>query len=116
MYPKCIGVADPKTDSNLIGKELPTLCASLFYVGTGGFYRIQGNRKKIVLKTTKNTKGTCHKAYAPIGVQIARLKPTGGKDSGGEIVRMKYRISQYKSKVLGPQTATYSFLRTFSLD
>lgn len=72
--------------------------------------------KKIVLKTTKNTKGTCHKAYAPIGVQIARLKPTGGKDSGGEIVRMKYRISQYKSKVLGPQTATYSFLRTFSLD
>lgn len=114
--PKCIGVADPKTDSNLIGKELPTLCASLFYVGTGGFYRIQGNRKKIVLKTTKNTKGTCHKAYAPIGVQIARLKPTGGKDSGGEIVRMKYRISQYKSKVLGPQTATYSFLRTFSLD
>ena len=62
------------------------------------------------------TKGTCHKAYAPIGVQIARLKPTGGKDSGGEIVRMKYRISQYKSKVLGPQTATYSFLRTFSLD
>lgn len=114
--PKCIGVADPKTDSNLIGKELPTLCASLFYVGTGGFYRIQGNRKKIVLKTTKNTKGTCHKAYAPIGVQIARLKPTGGKDSGGEIVRMKYRISQYKSKVLGPQTATYSFLHTFSLD
>lgn len=114
--PKCIGVADPKTDSNLIGKELPTLCASLFYVGTGGFYRIQGNRKKIVLKTTKNTKGTCHKAYAPIGVQIARLKPTGGKDSGGEIVRMKYRISQYKSKVLGPQTATYAFLRTFSLD
>lgn len=114
--PKCIGVADPKTDSNLIGKELPTLCASLFYVGTGGFYRIQGNRKKIVLKTTKNTKGTCHKAYAPIGVQMARLKPTGGKDSGGEIVRMKYRISQYKSKVLGPQKATYSFLRTFSLD
>ncbi len=44
--PKCIGVADPKTDSNLIGKELPTLCASLFYVGHGGFYRMQGSRKK----------------------------------------------------------------------
>ena len=63
--PKCIGVADPKTDSNLIGKELPTLCASLFYVGHGGFYRMQGSRKKIVLKSTTNSKGTCHKAYAP---------------------------------------------------
>lgn len=117
--PKCIGVADPKTDSNLIGKELPTLCASLFYVGTGGFYRIQGNRKKIVLKTTKNTKGTCHKAYAPIGVQIARLKPTGGKDSGGEIVRMKYRISQrpmYKGQPSHNSIYAYTWERSFSLE
>ncbi len=110
--PKCIGVADAKTDSNLIGKELPTLCASLFYVGTGGFCRMQGSRKKIVLKTTSNTKGTCHKAYAPIGVQIARLKPTGGKDSGGEIVRMKYRVSQRK----GSRMAPYVWVRSFSIE
>ncbi len=110
--PKCIGVADAKTDSNLIGKELPTLCASLFYVGTGGFCRMQGSRKKIVLKTTSNTKGTCHKAYAPIGVQIARLKPTGGKDSGGEIVRMKYRVSQRKGSRMSP----YVWVRSFSIE
>ena len=117
--PKCIGVADTKTDSNLIGKELPTLCGSLFYVGAGGIYRIQGSRKKIVLKTTKNIKGTCHKAYAPIGVQIARLKPTGGKDSGGEIVRMKYRISQRPMKNSQSSQSTvyaYTWERTFSLE
>lgn len=113
--PKCIGVADPKTDSNLIGKELPTLCASLFYVGHGGFYRMQGSRKKIVLKSTTNSKGTCHKAYAPIGVQIARLKVTGGKDSGGEIVRMKYRVSQRRTKSASG-VVSYGWLRSFSLE
>lgn len=117
--PKCIGVADPKKDSNLIGKELPTLCASLFYVGKGNYYRIQGSRKKVVLKTTKNTKGSCHKAYAPIGVQIARLKPTGGKDSGGEIVRMKYRVSQcplYKGQHTAGSIYGYAWERSFSLE
>ncbi len=111
--PKCIGVDDAKTDSNLIGKELPTLCDSLFYAGHDGIYRMQGSRKKIVLKTTTNTKGTCHRAYAPIGVQIARLNPAGGKDSGGEIVRMKYRVSQrrYKSST---GVVTYGWLRSFS--
>lgn len=113
--PKCIGVAAPKTDSNLIGKELPTLCASLFYVGHGGFYRMQGSRKKIVLKSTTNSKGTCHKAYAPIGVQIARLKATGGKDSGGEIVRMKYRVSQRRTKSASG-VISYGWLRSFSLE
>lgn len=115
FVPKCIGVADPKTDSNLIGKELPTLCASLFYVGHGGFYRMQGSRKKIVLKSTTNSKGTCHKAYAPIGVQIARLKATGGKDSGGEIVRMKYRVSQRRTKSASG-VISYGWLRSFSLE
>lgn len=113
--PKCIDVADRATDSNLIGKEMPTLCASLFYAGRGGFYRMQGSRKKIVLKSTKNGKGTSHRAYAPIGVQIARLKPTGGKDSGGEIVRMKYRVSQRKFKSPGG-TVSYGWLRSFSIE
>lgn len=117
--PKCIGVADPKTDSSLIGKELPTLCASLFYVGHGGIYRMQGSRKKIVLKSTTNKKGTCHKAYAPIGVQIARLKPKGGKDSGGEIVRLKYRVSQrplYKGQHTASGIYGYAWERSFSLE
>lgn len=113
--PKCTAVADPKTDSNLIGKELPTLCSSLFYAGQGGSYRMQGSRKKIVLKSTTNKKGTCHKAYAPIGVQIARLKAAGGKDSGGEIVRMKYRVSQRRGKTQGG-AVTYSWARSFSLE
>lgn len=113
--PKCLSVKDSAKDGNLVGKELPGLCASLFYVGHGGYYRMQGSRKKIVLKTTPNSKGTCHRAYAPIGVQIARLNPTGGKDSGGEIVRMKYRVSQRRSKS-SAGVVSYSWMRTFSLE
>lgn len=113
--PKCIAVADPKADGNLIGKEMPTLCASLFYQGADGNCRIQGSRKKMVLKNQSNKKGTQHRGYAPIGVQIARLKTTGGKDAGGEIVRMKYRISQRKSKNAAG-TVFYSWLRSFSVE
>lgn len=113
--PKCVAVADPKTDGNLIGKEMPTLCATLFYQGANGFCRIQGSRKKMVLKNQNNKKGTQHRGYASIGVQIARLKPTGGKDSGGEIARMKYRISQTRSKN-DAGTVFYSWKRSFSVE
>lgn len=113
--PKCVAVADSKTDGNLIGKEMPTLCASLFYQGANGFCRIQGSRKKMVLKNQANKKGTQHRGYAAIGIQIARLKPTGGKDSGGEIARMKYRISQRKSKNASG-AVLYSWTRSFSVE
>lgn len=113
--PKCVAVADSKTDGNLIGKEMPTLCASLFYQGANGFCRIQGSRKKMVLKNQANKKGTQHRGYASIGIQIARLKPTGGKDSGGEIARMKYRISQRKSKNASG-AVLYSWTRSFSVE
>lgn len=113
--PKCVAVANQRADGDLIGKEMPTLCASLFYQGANGFCRIQGSRKKMVLKNQSNKKGTQHRGYASIGVQIARLKPTGGKDSGGEIVRMKYRISQRKSKNASGAVA-YSWMRSFSVE
>lgn len=112
--PKCIAVADSKTDGNLIGKELPGLCASLFYVASDGSFRIQGVRKKIVLKNAPHKKGMQHSGYAPIGLQIARLNTVGGKDSGGEIVCMKYRIRQQKVKV--KNTVNYVFRRTFSVE
>lgn len=113
--PKCVAVADPKADGNLIGKEMPTLCAPLFYQGENGFSRIQGSRKKIVLKSQPNKKGLQHRGYAPIGIQIARLKSTGSKDSGGEIARMKYRISQRKSKNASG-AVLYSWVRSFSIE
>lgn len=114
--PKCIAVADKAKDGNLIGKEMPTLCASLFYVGADGMNRVQGVRKKLILKSTANKKGTAHRAFVPIGVQIARLKPTGGKDSGGEIVRMKYRVSQEGHRDPKTKKLSYSWRRTFSQD
>lgn len=112
--PKCISVKDTVMDHNLIGKEMPTLCASIFYVGADGIYRVQGSRKKLVLKSTAAKKNVCHRAYAQIGVQIARLNPTGGKDSGGEIVRMKYRISQ--RKITNGGRSIYSWVRSFSAE
>lgn len=112
--PKCVGVRDPAKDHNLIGKEMPTLFSSLFYVGVDGTYRIQGSRKKLVLKSTTAKKGSCHRGFASIGVQIARLNPTGGKDSGGEIVRMKYRITQSKSTSSG--RIIYNWTRRFTID
>lgn len=76
--PKCIGVADPKTDSNLIGKELPTLCASLFYVGTGGFYRIQGNRKKNSAENDQE-----HQRNVPQGLCAYRRTDSQAQAHGG---------------------------------
>lgn len=69
----------------------------------------------MLLKNLSNKKGTQHRGYAPIGVQIARLKPTGGKDAGGEIVRMKYRVSQRRSKNAAG-TVFYSWMRSFSVE
>lgn len=77
--PKCIGVADPKTDSNLIGKELPTLCASLFYVGTGGFYRIQGNRKKNSAENDQE-----HQRNVPQGLCAYRRTDSQAQAHGGQ--------------------------------
>lgn len=119
--PKCIGVADTASNSHLIGKELPGLCSSLFYVSGDGFYHIQGLHNKIALKPTANKKGAQHSGYAPIGLQIARLGKTGGKDSGGEIVRMKYRIRQYvtayKTNAGGKkQPISWGFKRSFSVE
>ena len=119
--PKCIGVADTATNGQLIGKELPGLCSSLFYASVDGSCRIQGVRNKIVLKPTSNKKGMQHSGYAPIGLQIARLGKTGGKDSGGEIVRMKYRIRQYVTvyKILAGgkrQPISWGFKRSFSVE
>lgn len=118
--PKCVAVDDKARDGNLIGKELPGLCASLFYVGTEGYYRIQGSRKRIVLKSTRSGKGKQHAGYASIGLQIARLTPKGGKDSGGEIVKMKYRISQYvtTTKIVNgkPVPVAWNFKRSFSIE
>lgn len=113
--PKCVGFAGDSGDRNLIGKELPTLCSSLFYVGHGGYYRIQGLHRKIILRSTPSEKNTYHRGYARIGIQIARLNEYGGKDSGGEIVKMKYRISQ-RNFIRETGRNSYSWLRSFSVD
>ncbi len=113
--PKCTAVQSPAKDGMLIGKEMLMLCHSLLYQAGGGFYRLQGSRKRLVLKNHSNIKGTQHSGYVPMGIQIARLNNTGGKDSGGEIARIKFRVSNYREK-LASGSYVYVWRRSFSLD
>ncbi len=110
--PKCLSVADKAVDGHLIDKELPTLCKSMITetVDADGIkvFRVQGVRN---LVSDKNGRKRQHKAFAPIAIQIARQKGNVSKDSGGEMVKMKYRIARKKLK----NSAITTWYRSFSL-
>lgn len=113
--PKCTAVHSPERDSELIGKDMLTLCQTLFYRAGGGLCRLQGCRKRLALKSSTNLKDTQRRGYVPVGIQIARVNNAGGKDSGGEIVRLKYRVSEYLHR-LETGLPVYRWKRSFSLD
>lgn len=113
--PKCVSVANKNVDGDLIDKELPTLCRSMIReLSRDGitYYRIQGVRNEV---TTRNAKHCQHRGYAPIAIQVARHKDNVSKDSGGEMVRMKYRISR-KKYLRGDKSYSYTYYRGFSLE
>lgn len=115
--PKCIKVADTKVDGVLIDKEMPSLCYTLFYAGKDGYMHIQGNRSRYMLKTetVKGLSRQKHAGYAQIGIQVARTA-SGSKDSGGEIVRLKYRAQQVRKKHPNLNQYYYAWLRGFSVE
>lgn len=115
--PKCVAVADEARDGNLIGKEMPTLCQSLIYydktssVGES-IYTVQHSRKKCSLRgEAENTQA---EVYAKIGLQFA-VSDTRRKSSGGEMVKMKYRLWWYCDKYPIPFGRAYT-LRGFSVE
>ena len=115
--PKCVAVADEKRDGSLIGKEMPTLCQSLIYydktssVGES-IYTVQHSRKKCSLRgEAENTQA---EVYAKIGLQFA-VSDTRRKSSGGEMVKMKYRLWWYCDKYPIPFGRAYT-LRGFSVE
>lgn len=115
--PKCVAVADEKRDGDLIGKEMPTLCQSLIYydktssVGES-IYTVQHSRKKCSLRgEAENTQA---EVYAKIGLQFA-VSDTRRKSSGGEMVKMKYRLWWYCDKYPIPFGRAYT-LRGFSVE
>lgn len=110
--PKCIAVADRTTDGNLIGKELPTLCSSLIYQDKAGRYSVQNTSKKCSLRGSD--KGTQAEVYAKIGLQFA-VSNSRSKTSGGEMVRMKYRLWWFVDKYPIP-FGRASTLRGFSVE
>ncbi len=108
--PKCATVADMAVDSALIDRELSTLCKSLIYADAKGGLRIQGVRNKISINEGDDSQSV---GYASIGIQVATYK-NGSKDAGGEIVKMKYRISRHrKGHTWLPY---YIWYRSFSLE
>lgn len=125
--PKCVSVADSAVDGNLIDKELPTLCKSLIkedYLERQNHdatitkifgYRVQGLRNFV---TSANGRNMQHRGYASIAVQVARQNNNVAKDAGGEMVKMKYRISRKRSKnqQTGELSNNYTWYRSFSLE
>ena len=87
--PKCIAVADEKMDGKLIGKEMPTLCQSIIFEVNDGVYRVQNTRKHCSHKG--GVRNTNAEVYAKIGLQFAATAKNS-KNSGGEMVAMKYRL------------------------
>ncbi len=111
--PKCIAVADEKVDGSLIGKEMPTLCASLIYrmeypILSGLRYRVQNTRFYGSVKGQQADSSA--ELYAKIGLQFA-YTGTNSKSSGGEMVQMKYRLWFNKAT-----SGTYNVFRGFSVE
>ena len=125
--PKCVSVADNAVDGNLIDKELPTLCKSLIKEGSVVRYegatvkqeiegfRVQGLRNFV---TNANGRNMQHRGYASIAVQVARQNNNVAKDAGGEMVKLKYRISRKRTRKDGHSGAVSDFIwyRSFSLE
>lgn len=110
--PKCIAVADEKRDGSLIGKEMPTLCQSLIYQDKAGRYAVQNTSKKCSHRGA--TEDTQAEVYAKIGLQFA-VSDARRKSSGGEMVRMKYRLWWFTEKNPLPFGRAYT-LRGFSVE
>lgn len=115
--PKCIAVADEARDGNLIGKEMPTLCQSLIYYDKSSevgqtVYAVQHTRKKCSLRG--EAEDTQAEVYAKIGLQFA-VSDTLRKSSGGEMVKMKYRLWWFCDKNPIP-FGTAKALRGFSVE
>lgn len=125
--PKCVSVADMRVDGNLIDKEMPTLCKSLIKEGTTVRYpsatirqevegfRVQGLRNFV---TNANGRNMQHRGYASIAIQVARQNGNVTKDAGGEMVKLKYRISRKRTRKDGQSGALsdYIWYRSFSLE
>ena len=120
--PRCIGVSNNDRDADMLNKEINGCCASFVRQMANDkngntVYRMQGVRNRI-----GNTNGAHyqHHAYVPIAVQAARLNRKGQlttKESGGEMVYMRYCLKRVKNhKTVSSQKVWYyTYYRTITL-
>lgn len=118
--PRCIAVMDQGVDNSIIGKEISSICQSLVIqkandVNGNPVYHIQGVRNKIGV-TNGNYKQ--HHGYAQVAIQAARYNGNGGKDQGGEMVQLKYRLCRKKIKYTSESLnyVSWVYYRTFSIE
>ena len=58
-----------------------------------------------------------HRGYASIAIQVARHGSGATKDTGGEMVKMKYRISRKRTRNYNSGALSdYIWYRSFSLE
>lgn len=86
--PKVISVGKGGEWTNLIGKELKTVCAE-FIQESQGVFRVRNTRFKA--SDRANVDGTKSSLYVKMGLQLA-VANNRSKSPGGEMVQMLYRI------------------------
>lgn len=104
--PKCTAVGDNKFD-NCIGKELGSICADLIQTKEDQL-KIRYTSIKITPPTGSNLGRGRKTGYAKVGLQFASAG-TSYKGSGGEMVKMKYRVWFDKNKQKNQYTLRHGF-------
>lgn len=120
--PRCISVSNTQLDGVNINREINGCCRELVTQKANDkngneVYHVQGVRNFV---TNSNGKHLQHHAYVPIAIQVARLNKKGQlttKESGGEMVYMRYWLKRKRIKhVAGAFTQYfYVFYRTITL-
>lgn len=115
--PKCISVGNKAVDGNLIDRELSTLCKPLIKEVESGtssqMFKVQGMRNKVAEGKAKGQQTT---GYVNIAIQAAHYASNGSKDTGGEMVRMKYRIARKRPKTKDGVFGNAIWYRSFSME
>lgn len=111
--PACISVANDSLDNVLIGKDIAGVCKGLIResrLNNESIFHIFGLRKRIAASQQYFPTQAC--GYVPIAVQVVYCDDGRPTSRGGEMVKMKYRISHDKN------SANHNLIwyRSFSLD
>lgn len=123
--PKCIGVANKAADGYLIDREISGIASELVRKGNAtkrGYdvLKLAGLRKCLTRDAEATRRHFKSSGYINMAVQVAKINAKGGKDAGGELAKMKYRVAAKQVKKQIPGTTSYEisyvYVKTFSVE